>query len=191
MINFGVGLICTIIYSDMRKIFRTMLICAIAFALVSCQKDDSGEGGSETSVTTLEATISTNFADIFDFVFTLDGKVITMKKSVNGNTIVYSYSDNQLHANGKIECTVTVSSKADVSSLPEKCDFSSKSNYQTSKTTSDGYLTLYRSNSEISIGGLSYSKLVQDGKVSDKASFAAYIATKIAVPLNGTMKQKS
>jgi len=171
----------------------TLIACvAICFStMTSCSKEDPGKGGSETSTTKLEATIATNFADIFDFAFTLDGKAITMNKTVSGGTIVYSYTDNALHANGKVGCNVTVSPDADVTSLPDKCDISSKSNYTTSKSTSEGYLSLYSSKDGISVKGLSYSKLVQDGKVSDKASFAAYIASIVSVPLNGTMEQKN
>lgn len=172
----------------MKKIFWPLM--AAALLLVSCSK--SSQDDPKVSYTTrLQATVTLSFTDIYEYSFTLGGKPITMTKTQNGNTAVLTFTDDQLHANEKIECTVTVVPTADVEALPNKVDFTAESDYKSYQPAGSGYAQLYLSSGQAQAGGLSYDKMVEQGKVTDKASFAKYIGSKISTALSGTLKPKS
>jgi len=176
----------------MKKIIVSLMAIALPFMLLSCKKEDSGEGKkeAETYETVLEATLTLSYDNIYDISFTLGGKPITMKEKKDGNTTVFSYSDATLHANEKIECTVAVSSTADVEALPSKCDMIIKRDYLSGQKKGDGYSQLYASDGGTSVKGLSYDKMIEDGAVKDKAEYASYMAKTISTFLSGTLNKK-
>jgi len=177
----------------MKHIFNSVLFCALSLALVSCTKAESSkeeEKEKEVIATVLEATVTMDFIDIFDFSFTLNGNPVTMKKEKDGNTTVFSYSDGKLHGDEEVKCTVTVLPTADVKSLSDKCSFSAMRSYMSGQGSSTGYSKLFSSVGQINVVGLSYDKMVEEKVISDKAGYAAYIGDKISVILSGTMTQK-
>lgn len=173
----------------MKKLFVALMACALV--LVSCQTEKQGKDEETgTPFTTLSATVSVEFIDIFDITFTVGGKPVAMSTSKNGNTVTFQYSDGTVRGNEEVKCEVAVSSKTDYAALAENFNLKVEHTYQTGKKSGSGYSELYRASNKIESAG-SYSKLVE-GKdktgVSDKVTYAAYIAQRISRALTSTMK---